>query len=150
MIRKIVKKDITAISELIEKYLSSHPEYAPNSEKLISSLEECIQDEFSNLFVIVNDEDKALGYINFHILNFPLISGKELYVSELFINEEERGKNLGSKLINFAIGRGRELGCQRLMLNNGMDSVAYKRNFYKNLGFSQRDTMANFVLKISE
>lgn len=148
MIRKIVKKDIPSIKQLIEKYLSSHPEYHPNSEKLSSSLETAISDDNTNLFVIVNDEDTALGYINFHILNFPLISGKELYVSELFISEEERGKNLGTKLMNFAVTRAKENNCQRIMLNNAMDSVAYKRNFYKNLGFSQRDTMANMVLKI--
>lgn len=148
MIRRIVKKDIPSIKQLIEKYLSSHPEYQPNSEKLITSLELITNDESTNLFVIVNDEDNALGYINFHILNFPLISGKELYISELFISEDERGKNLGTKLMNFAVTRAKENNCQRIMLNNAMDSVAYKRNFYKNLGFSQRDTMANMVLKI--
>jgi len=98
--------------------------------------------------VIINDEDIPLGYINFHILNFPLISGKELYISELMINEHERNKNLGTKLINFAIDKAKELNCERIMLNNSMESISYKRNFYKNLGFAQRDTMANFVLKI--
>lgn len=150
MIRKIIKKDIPSVITLIEKHLSSYPIYTPDTPKVTESLEAIISDETSNLFVIVNDEDKVLGYINYHILNFPLISGKEIYISELFINEEERGKNLGTKLIQFTIDRGKKLGCQRLMLNNGMDSAAYKRNFYKNLGFSQRDTMANFVLKISE
>ena len=66
------------------------------------------------------------------------------------VHEGERSKNLGTKLINFAIDRARELSCERVMLNNSMESISYKRNFYKNLGFSQRDTMANFVLKLTD
>lgn len=150
MIRKLTKKDISHVSDMIKAYLEMSHEYKEFDEKrLLNSLEEVLE-EPNNLFVIVNEEDSAVGYINFHTLNFPLISGKELYISELIIHEGERSKNLGTKLINFAIDRARELGCERIMLNNSMESISYKRNFYVNLGFSQRDTMANFVLKIAE
>lgn len=150
MIRKFTQKDIPVISGLIKSYLNISTDYHAFDEgKTIEALNTIVNEE-NNLYVIINDEDTPLGYINFHILNFPLISGKELYVSELIINESERNKNLGTKLINFAIDKAKELNCERIMLNNSMECISYKRNFYKNLGFAQRDTMANFVLKIAE
>lgn len=148
MIRKFTQKDVPVINELIKTYLNISTDYhAYDSEKTIDALNTVVKEE-NNLYVIINDEDIPLGYINFHILNFPLISGKELYISELMVDEHERSKNLGTKLINFAIDKAKELNCERIMLNNSMESISYKRNFYKNLGFAQRDTMANFVLKI--
>ena len=150
MIRKLSKKDISHVSDMIKTYLEISHEYKEFDEERLLNTLKLVLDEPNNLFVIVNDEDAAIGYINFHILNFPLISGKELYISELIVHEGERSKNLGTKLINFAIDRARELSCERVMLNNSMESISYKRNFYKNLGFSQRDTMANFVLKLTD
>lgn len=148
MIRKFTQKDVPVINDLIKTYLNISTDYhAYDSEKTIDALNTVVKEE-NNLYVIINDEDIPLGYINFHILNFPLISGKELYISELMVDEHERSKNLGTKLINFAIDKAKELNCERIMLNNSMESISYKRNFYKNLGFAQRDTMANFVLKI--
>ena len=137
MIRKLSKKDISHVSDMIKTYLEISHEYKEfNEERLLNTLK-LVLDEPNNLFVIVNDEDAAIGYINFHI-------------SELIVHEGERSKNLGTKLINFAIDRARELSCERVMLNNSMESISYKRNFYKNLGFSQRDTMANFVLNTTD
>ncbi len=148
MIRKFTQKDVPVINDLIKTYLNISTDYhAYDSEKTIDALNTVAKEE-NNLYVIINDEDIPLGYINFHVLNFPLISGKELYISELMVDEHERSKNLGTKLINFAIDKAKELNCERIMLNNSMESISYKRNFYKNLGFAQRDTMANFVLKI--
>lgn len=148
MIRKFTQKDVPVISSLIKSYLNISTDYHAFDEEKTTEALNAIVNEENNLYVIINDEDIPLGYINFHILNFPLISGKELYISELMINEHERSKNLGTKLINFAIDKAKELNCKRIMLNNSMESISYKRNFYKNLGFAQRDTMANFVLKI--
>ena len=131
MIRKLSKKDISHVSDMIKTYLEISHEYKEfDEERLLNSLK-LVLDEPNNLFVIVNDEDAAIGYINFHILNFPLISGKELYISELIVHEGERSKNLGTKLINFAIDRARELSCERVMLNNSMESISYKRNSIK-------------------
>lgn len=148
MIRKFAKKDIASVSDLIKRYLDVSSDYHEyNEEDTLNALTNVL-DEDNNIFVIVDDEDHSVGYINFHILTFPLISGKEFYISELIVHEDEKNKNLGTRLINFAIDRARETGCERIMLNNSMESISYKRNFYKNLGFSQRDTMANFLLKL--
>lgn len=149
MIRKFTKKDINCVSSLIERYLGVLHDHEYNEEATIKTLD-YLSDTDNNLFVILNDEDKVVGYINFHILNFPLISGKELYISELIIDEHERNNNFGTRLISFAIDKAKELDCERIMLNNSMESISYKKNFYKKLGFSQRDTMANFILKISK
>ena len=69
MIRKLSKKDISHVSDMIKTYLEISHEYKEfNEERLLNTLK-LVLDEPNNLFVIVNDEDAAIGYINFHILD---------------------------------------------------------------------------------
>lgn len=89
-----------------------------------------------------------MGYINMHIIDFPLLSGKKLYISELFVDSKRRTGKLGSQLLDFAKEKAKEFGCNRLMLNNSMESIAYERDFYKKHGFIHRESMANFILEI--
>lgn len=148
MIRQVKEKDIKNISSLILDYLNSHPEYRPKEEDLRTAIKACAKKEDPMLFVITNDMDTAMGYINLHIIDFPLLSGKELYISELFVDSQRRNEKLGTSLLDFAKEKAKELGCNRLMLNNSMESIAYERDFYKKHGFVHRNTMANFVLNI--
>lgn len=148
MIRKIEEKDFQMILNLIVEYLSSHTNYKKaNEENILSCLKDSLNSN-ENLYIITDDFNNAKGYINFSIINFPLIGGKELYISELFISTDCRGNHYGSQLLQFAISTAKEANCKRIMLNNSMESLSFKRNFYKNFGFIHRDSMANFVLPL--
>jgi hypothetical protein len=41
-----------------------------------------------------------------------------------------------------------ERGCSRLMLVNRKARESYKRGFYRNLGWEEREEFANFVLHL--
>ncbi len=142
MIRKLSKKDISHVSDMIKTYLEISHEYKEfNEERLLNTLK-LVLDEPNNLFVIVNDEDAAIGYINFHILNFPLISGKELYISELIVHEGERSKNLGTKLINFAIGSTIKMAKTQFRLNINANNLLDK-NYINHLSRLKPDGINN-------
>lgn len=149
MIREFKEKDISKINEIILDYLSYNPEYEICKNKILESLENILNNNNRLFYVFTNSEDEAIAYMNLHIIDFPLISGKELYISELFVDSKVRGQNIGSKFIEFAIDKAEKLECKRIMLNNSITSKAYERNFYKKLGFIHRDSMANFILKIT-
>lgn len=149
MIRKITEKDIPRIKDVILEYLGSHSEYEQNVNGLEQTLKLAAKEKNSFLFVITDKDDNAVGYTNFHLINFPLISGKEIYISELFIAAEGRSQKLGTKLLDFVNEKAKELGCCRIMLNNSITSEAYKKEFYKKYGFIHRETMGNFVMSIN-
>ncbi|MBN2443577.1 MAG: GNAT family N-acetyltransferase [Spirochaetales bacterium] len=73
--------------------------------------------------------------------------GSELYISDLLIDQNHRGKGIGNILLKKAEELASQHGCVRLMLNNSKDSESFRRSFYKKYGFNERIYFAHFVLK---
>lgn len=148
MIRKVEEKDLIFLAQLILNYRKQvFKENMEEVENILNTFNLAIS-ENDNTYVFVTEDDKAHAYINFNILNFPLIGGKELYISELFVSENSKGKGYGTALLNFAIETGKSLKCKRIMLNNGKETESFLRNFYKNHNFIERENMANFILNL--
>ena len=94
-------------------------------------------------------QNKIAGYINMHICPFPMIGGTELYISDLLIMNDFRGKGIGKALLLKAEEIAGTYKCVRIMLNNAKYAQSYIRSFYKKSGFFERDDFANFIKKIS-
>jgi len=96
-------------------------------------------------FKCINESKKIIGYIILHIINFPMLCGKELYISDLFVDNKDRGKGIGKKLLSFAEDIAVKNKCERLILNNPKEYESYKRSFYSKFGFVERIEFANFI-----
>jgi GNAT superfamily N-acetyltransferase len=79
------------------------------------------------------------------MLPYPIIAGLELYISDLLVAEEGRGKGVGGSLLAKAEVLAKENRCVRVMLNNPKESEGYQREFYKKHGYTERIKFANFV-----
>lgn len=90
-------------------------------------------------------ESSLVGYVAVHWIPFPLLGGREGYISDLVVRGDRRGGGVGTRLLAVVEERARELGCRRLMLNNRLTSDAFTSGFYAKQGFAERDTYANFV-----
>ncbi len=148
-IRKASNTDIPQLIQLIIDYKTSQNLIFNNDqiEKMRSSLKNSVNGNINILIVSLNSkEDSINGYLNMHMIDFPLIQGKELYISDLVIKEEKRGKGHGTELLNYAKNFAQEQNCVRIMLNNFKESQAYIRGFYKKKGFLERENFANFVM----
>ena len=84
------------------------------------------------------------------ILRDLRLKGPEGYVSELFIAGSERGKGVGSKLLEAVKEEATKRGCARLMLLNLKNRESYQRGFYKKQGWIEREEVANFVLRLDQ
>lgn len=99
-------------------------------------------------FVARTGRDEIIGYINAHRLPYLFLFQEELYISELFIKENHRGKGVGTRLIDHLKEIAKATGIGRLMLVTGKNRSSYHRDFYKKIGWAERTQIANFICPI--
>jgi GNAT superfamily N-acetyltransferase len=116
------------------------------SDNVAALLNDCLENPFSHtIFVAVNSENLAVGYVSVHWLPYLFMSGPEGFVSELFVSPENRGVGIGSALLNEVKKEGALRGCNRLSLLNGKHRESYNRGFYTTQGWEERPLMVNFI-----
>ena len=105
-----------------------------------ADLEQLLKDETRPIFVGIED-GKMLGYC-FCILeevkdNPVLCDVKSLYIDDLCVDENIRGKHVGSKLYDYVCGYAKNIGCRSVTLNVwcGNDSAM---KFYESRGMKPR------------
>jgi GNAT superfamily N-acetyltransferase len=81
-------------------------------------------------------------------LPYLVLNGPEGYLSELFVREPERGKGIGRRLMEVIEVEARARGCSTLMLVNSRSRESYRRGFYKELGWDEREGVANFIYRL--
>jgi len=145
-IREITEKDFY---ELVEMVYLHRRERVPDTGKemkveISDIFKRTMLDPSSELLVCVEGES-VLGFVNIHYADFPMVVGREGYITDLLVKESERGKGIGTALLEEAETAARKRGCTRVMLNNGKWTPAYQKGFYGKVGYSERKNFANFV-----
>ncbi len=121
-----IDKDIPKISDLLSQVCLVHHNGRPdifNIGKKYSDeeLKEILKDENRPIFVYVNEKDEVMGYcfciFQKHINNSVLTDIKTLYIDDLCVDENLRGKHIGKELYEAAVKFARENGCYNLTLN---------------------------------
>jgi len=90
----------------------------------------------------------VVAYLTVQWLPYLFLTAPEGYVPELFVDEERRGQGIGKRLMETTENEAKARGCARLMLCNARNRDSYKREFYQKLGWQERESIANFVLKL--
>ena len=141
-IRRARVGDIPRLSDLLSQVLDVHhngrPDiFKPNAVKYLpEELEEIIADDTRPIFVAETDGE-VVGYafciIIQHIDNNILTDIKTLYVDDLCIDENCRGKGVGKALYKYVESYARDEGFYNVTLNVwALNDNA--RGFYENLG----------------
>jgi GNAT superfamily N-acetyltransferase len=109
----------------------------------------CLQlfdsDNCHSLYVAVGATGEIVGYGAVHWLHYLFLGGPEGYVSELFVCATERGKGIGSRLLEAIEEEALARDCYRLALINLRHRESYEREFYTKRGWQERSEAANFV-----
>ena len=152
MIRKAAKKDIKAIIKLLLQVDMVHhrirPDlFKPNTTKYNEQeLCELLGDENKPIFVY--DEGGVLGYAFCQIMetkgDILLQDGKTFYIDDICVDENARGKHVGTALFAHAKKYAQSIGCHNITLNvwNGNDA-AYA--FYQNMGMQVQKTTMELI-----
>lgn len=149
MIRKAIQEDIKRIIELLHQVNMVHHVIRPDlfkphttkySEKELESL---LKDDSKPIFVY--DDGMVLGYAFCQISevkdNQLLEDIKTLYIDDICVDENARGKHIGKALYEHVLDYAKSIGCNNITLNvwEGNDAAL---QFYKNMGMKvQKTTM---------
>lgn len=109
-IREIKESDYEALILLFREFAL----FEKLPDKMTNSLEQMLveKDHLSG-FVAVNEQNVITGYVTYFFAYYTW-TGKSLYMDDLYVRPEFRGKNIGTKLINRVIALAKTENCRKL------------------------------------
>ena len=127
MVRRANKNDISRILELLVQVDMVHHNGRPDIFKgpatkyNAAELEEIIADDETPVFVFADENDKVLGHafcIHKQELNNNVLTDiKTLYIDDICVDENARGKHVGKTLYESVIEYAKENGFYNVTLN---------------------------------
>jgi diamine N-acetyltransferase len=142
MIRRAIEKDIPYLNKLLYQVHKVHHEARPDLFKegtkkyTDEELIKIIHNDLTPIFVYEENEE-VLGYAfcihQQHINDNNLTDIKVLYIDDLCVDENQRGKHIGSKLYQYVLEFAKKEGYYEVTLNVWADNVAALK-FYQHIG----------------
>ena len=153
-IRRAEERDIPKMLELLEQVNLVHAKGRPdifkvNTKYSKEDLLKMFQDPGQAIFVY-DEEGEVLGYaftLFQQAKNHPILTDVlTLYVDDICVDEDARGRHIGSKLYEKVLEFARESGCYNVTLNVWeLNPIA--KSFYESLGMKvQRQTMEKILI----
>lgn len=142
-IRPAQDKDLEGIKALLLQVLTVHHNGRPdifkgNTRKYTDEeILEIIHNEKTPVLIAADEDESVMGYafcvFQQHIGNNILTDIKTLYIDDLCVDENIRGKHIGSALYNAVLDFARENGCYNVTLNVWSCNESAMR-FYEKMG----------------
>lgn len=144
-IQPIQEKDFEELASLFQEFATFEkvPEMMTNS---VEKMKE--EKEYFHGFVARDENENILGYVTYFFAYYTWV-GKSLYMDDLYVRDEYRGKGVGSNLINKVISFAKEQKCNRLrwQVSNWNHPAI---SFYENLGAEINKTEMNCDLAFNK
>ena len=126
-IRRAEQKDMKGINKLLNQVLMVHHNGRPdlfkaNVKKYTDEeLALIIEDDTRPIFVAVDDNNDVSGYVfcifQQHINNNILTDVRTLYIDDLCVDEQQRGKRIGKMLYDYVLDFAKQNECYNVTLN---------------------------------
>jgi len=152
-IRKATKSDILRIMKLLHQVNMVHHVLRPdlfkpytskyNEQELIAMLNK------DDKPIFVYDDGEVQGYAFCQLTevkdNQLLVDTKSLYIDDICVDEQARGKHVGKALYEYVHDFAQTIGCHNITLNvwEGNDPAF---NFYKKMGMQVQKTTMEVIL----
>ena len=127
IIRKAKPQDLEGIKSLLLQVLTVHHNGRPDIFKggcrkyTDEQILEIISNDKTPVLIAADDDDSVMGYafciFQQHIGSNIMTDIKTLYIDDLCVDENIRGKHIGSALYNAVLDFAKENGCYNVTLN---------------------------------
>ena len=144
-IRPAKEADFTKTIELFKEFATfeKHPEMVTNSVELMIR-----EKEYFHAFIAETEEKEIIGYATY-FFSYPTWVGKSLYMDDLYVIPEYRGKGLGSKLTQTLIDFAQASNCKKMHWQVS-DWNHPAIGFYESLGATIDRNKFNCDLKLNQ
>ena len=155
MIRKAEKNDINGIISLLYQVHAVHAKGRPDIFKsggikyTKENIEELLKNENTPIFVLVNEENAVLGYCFCELKttkeDTSLKKRKTLYIDDLCVDENVRGRHVGTKIYEYVVEYAKSISCDSITLNVWEFNDSAKK-FYEKRGLKPLKTIMEQIL----
>lgn len=154
-IRRAMEKDMDGINNLLQQVCLVHHKGRPDLFKYGAKkytddqLKAIIHDDNRPIFTATGEDGKVLGYafciFQQHINDNILTDIKTLYIDDLCVDENIRGRHIGKQLYEAVLAFAREQGCYNVTLNVwSLNEPA--RKFYESCGLKPQKVGMETIL----
>ena len=154
-IRRAIEKDMDGINNLLQQVCLVHHKGRPDLFKYGAKkytddqLKAIIHDDNRPIFTATDEDGKVLGYafciFQQHINDNILTDIKTLYIDDLCVDENIRGRHIGKQLYEAVLAFAREQGCYNVTLNVwSLNEPA--RKFYESCGLKPQKVGMETIL----
>lgn len=154
IIRKAEYKDIDQILVLLSQVLEIHAKLRPDifvsgTTKYNSDYLKKTMDDKDTFIDVAVEDDVVLGYAMYEIL-YPKFEStmkpnKTLYLDDLCVSENHRGKHVGTTLFEHVVSEAKSLGCYSVNLYAWEGNEAAKK-FYKKVGMQIKAYTMEYII----
>ncbi len=155
MIRKAEKKDIPKLLELLVQVDMVHHNGRPDIFKGPATkyndkeLEVILQDKNTPVFVFTDEADIPLGHafcVTKQVVGSDLLTDiKTLYIDDICVDENARGKHVGKALFDYVVNYAGENGFYNVTLNVWTCNAS-AMSFYKSMGMKEQKIGMEMIL----
>ncbi len=85
---------------------------------------------------------EVAGYAHWTVTYPVFLDGPSLYLTELFVAADQRGRGVGSALLDHLHDHATAIGAARVELLQHRDRDAYRRGFYTRHGYTEAEVFA--------
>ena len=146
---KIIEADennIKQIGELFDLYRQFY-KYDSDISKSTNYIKERVIKKESKIFVAIDNDNKAIGFVQLYETFGSLDLGKIIILYDLYVKEEYRKNNIGRELMLASHNYAKKINVKRIQLSTAIDN-SIGQSLYESLGYIKDKDFYTYDLEI--
>ena len=127
------ENNIKQIGELFDLYRQFY-KYESNISKSTNYIQERVIKKESKIFVAIDKDNKAVGFVQLYETFGSLDLGKIVILYDLYVKEEFRKNNIGRELMLASHNYAKKINAKRIQLSTAIDN-SIGQSLYESLGY---------------
>tara|TARA_Y100000741_G_scaffold296041_1_gene236714 strand:- start:686 stop:1135 length:450 start_codon:yes stop_codon:yes gene_type:complete len=140
------ENNIKQIGELFDLYRQFY-KYDSDISKSTNYIQERVIKKESKIFVAIDKDNKALGFVQLYETFGSLDLGKIVILYDLYVKEEYRKNNIGRELMLASHNYAKKINVKRIQLSTAIDN-SIGQSLYESLGYIKDKDFYTYDLEI--